>query len=139
MKHIVSMAAVLVAMSLASTASAQVQTGSILVKATDEQGASTPGVAVTITSGVLVGGTTTGVTDVGGIYLPGALQAHAGAGLRGFQTIIRENVQVESDDDAGQAVDEGRERQRSGHRHRRRRPVDTTSANVASPSPRVLQ
>ena len=54
MKHIVRMAAVLVAVALASTASAQVQTGSILVKATDEQGASTPGVMVTITSGVLV-------------------------------------------------------------------------------------
>jgi hypothetical protein len=37
MKQIVSMAAVLVAMALASTASAQVQTGSILVRATDEQ------------------------------------------------------------------------------------------------------
>ena len=47
MKHIVSMAAVLVAIALASKASAQVQTGSILVKATDEQGGSTPGALTT--------------------------------------------------------------------------------------------
>src|SRR5947199_1303451 len=37
-------------LALAAPALAQVQTGSILVKATDEQGAVTPGVTVTITS-----------------------------------------------------------------------------------------
>jgi hypothetical protein len=68
MKQFVCIAAVLVALALAPTLSAQVQTGSILVRATDEQGAGSPGVAVTISSDVLVGGSTTGVTDVGGIY-----------------------------------------------------------------------
>ena len=48
-------------------AAAQVQTGSILVRVTDEQGAAVPGVAVTLTSPVLVSGTMTGVTDTGGI------------------------------------------------------------------------
>ena len=98
MKQIVGIAAVVVAMALASTAGAQVQTGSILVKATDEQGASTPGVTVTISSGVLVGGSMTGVTDVGGIYrfpalVPGTYTVKLD--LQGFQSIIRENVQVQ--------------------------------------------
>jgi Carboxypeptidase regulatory-like domain len=98
MKHIVSVAAALVVMALASTGSAQVQTGSILVKATDEQGASTPGVTVTITSGVIVGGSQSGVTDVGGIYrfpalVPGTYTVKLE--LQGFQTIIRENIQVQ--------------------------------------------
>ena len=42
---------------------AQVQTGSILVKTLDDQGALVPGVTVTITSPVLVSGSVTGVTD----------------------------------------------------------------------------
>ncbi len=41
--------AVLMFVGIAAPALAQVQTGSILVKATDEQGACTPGVTVTIT------------------------------------------------------------------------------------------
>ena len=54
MKRIVSFFAVATALALASTASAQVQTGSILVRAVDEQGAVMPGVTITISSPVLV-------------------------------------------------------------------------------------
>ena len=44
-------------------AAAQMQTGSILVRVTDEQGAAVPGVNITLTSPVLVAGTMSGVTD----------------------------------------------------------------------------
>src|SRR5262249_30054086 len=54
MKRIVSVVAALAVLALASTASAQVQTGSILVRAVDEQGALMPGVTITLTSPVLV-------------------------------------------------------------------------------------
>ena len=47
--------------------SAQVQTGSILVRVTDAQGGAVPGVSVTVSSPVLVSGTMTGVTDSGGV------------------------------------------------------------------------
>jgi hypothetical protein len=81
----------------ATSAFAQVQTGSILVKSVDEQGAVVPGASITISSPVLVSGTQTGVTDTGGIYrfvslAPGtyALKVE----LTGFQTITREGVVV---------------------------------------------
>ncbi len=97
MKRIVSFFAVLTAVSLASTASAQVQTGSILVKTTDQQGAVTPGVTVTISSPVLVSGTMTAVTDAGGVYrfpslVPGSYVVKLE--LSGFQTLVREGIQV---------------------------------------------
>ena len=41
---------------IAAPVVAQVQTGSILVRASDEQGAVTPGVSITISSPVLVAG-----------------------------------------------------------------------------------
>jgi hypothetical protein len=56
MKRIVSAFAALAFFALASTAHAQVQTGSILIKAIDEQNASVPGATVTISSSVLPGG-----------------------------------------------------------------------------------
>src|SRR5215217_4363938 len=59
--------AALVVLTLALPAVAQVQTGSILVRVTDEQGAGVPGVAVTLSSPVLVAGTATGITDGAGI------------------------------------------------------------------------
>jgi len=76
---------------------AQVQTGSILVRATDEQGAVTPGVTVTISSPVLVAGTMTGVTDAGGVYrfpslVPGTYNVKLE--LSGFQTLVREGIVV---------------------------------------------
>jgi hypothetical protein len=84
-------------LSLASTASAQVQTGSILVRATDQQGALVPGVTVTISSPVLVAGSMTGVTDAGGVnrfpsLVPGTYTVKLE--LSGFQTITRENILV---------------------------------------------
>ncbi len=76
---------------------AQVQTGSILVRASDEQGGSVPGVAVTITSSALVAGTTSGITDAGGAYrfpsLPPGVYA-VKLELQGFQGVVRENVNV---------------------------------------------
>lgn len=77
---------------------AQVQTGSILVRVTDEQGAAVPGVAVTLTSPVLVAGTMSGVTDNGGVnrfpsLSPGIYSVKLE--LQGFRTMIRENVSVQ--------------------------------------------
>ena len=93
-------AATLVALTLlfaAAPAAAQVQTGSILVKATDQQGAIVPGATVTIASSALVAGKMTGVTDAGGIYrfpslIPGTYAVTVE--LTGFQTTIRENIVV---------------------------------------------
>lgn len=97
MKGIIRLAALVLAMSIAAPASAQVQTGSILVKATDEQGAVVPGIAITISSPVLVAGTMTAVTDAGGVYrfpslVPGTYAIKLE--LSGFQTITRENILV---------------------------------------------
>src|SRR5205807_4776449 len=82
---------------LAAPLPAQVQTGSILVRTVDEQGAVTPGVSVTISSPALVAGSMTGVTDAGGVYrfpslVPGTYVVKLE--LQGFQTIVRQNVAV---------------------------------------------
>src|SRR3954449_9231725 len=77
--------------------SAQVQTGSILVRVTDQQGAAIPGVAVTLSSPVLVSGTMSGVTDTGGVNRFPSLQPglySVKVELQGFRTVVRENVQV---------------------------------------------
>src|SRR5205823_14576226 len=76
---------------------AQVQTGSILVRTVDEQGAVTPGVSVTISSPALVAGSMTGVTDAGGVYrfpslVPGTYSVKLE--LSGFQTLVREGIVV---------------------------------------------
>jgi hypothetical protein len=97
MKRIVSFFAVATALALASTASAQVQTGSILVRALDEQGAVMPGVTVTISSPVLVAGSMAGVTDAGGVnrfpsLVPGTYSVKLE--LSGFSTLTRENILV---------------------------------------------
>ncbi len=98
MKRIVRWLVIIAGVS-ASTAPvlAQIQTGSILVRATDEQGALTPGVTVTISSPVLISGTMVGVTDAVGVYrfpslVPGTYSVRLE--LQGFQTVVRENVQV---------------------------------------------
>jgi hypothetical protein len=90
--------ALLLAASLAVAVplSAQVQTGSILVRVTDDQGANIPGATVTITSSALVAGSATGVTEAG-VYRfpslpPGTYTVQVE--LQGFQTVTRENVQV---------------------------------------------
>ena len=89
--------AIVVLVSLTTPAFAQVQTGSILVRAADEQGAATPGVTVTISSPVLVAGSMTGVTDTSGVYrfpslVPGTYSVKLE--LTGFQTLLREGIVV---------------------------------------------
>jgi hypothetical protein len=67
------------------------------VKASDEQNAVMPGVAVTIASPVLVAGSMTGVTDTGGVLrfpslVPGTYSVKLE--LSGFQTLLREGIVV---------------------------------------------
>ena len=97
MRSLITFLAALSLVASAAPASAQVQTGSILVRATDEQGGVTPGVGVTISSPVLVSGTMTGITDAGGVYrfpslVPGIYTVKLE--LQGFQSVVRENVAV---------------------------------------------
>ena len=90
-------AALLVIGLSALSVEAQVQTGSILVRVADQQGGAIPGVAVTLTSPVLVSGTMSGVTDSGGVNRFPSLQPgiySVKVELQGFRTVIRENVQV---------------------------------------------
>ena len=78
--------------------SAQVQTGSILVRVTDAQGGVMPGVTITLSSPVLVSGTMDGVTDSGGVNRFPSLQPgiySVKLELQGFRTVIRENVVVQ--------------------------------------------
>src|SRR6516165_4064302 len=91
------LAGILVTLFIPAVALAQVQTGSILVKSIDEQGAVVPGATATISSPVLVAGTQTGVTDQGGVYRfvslpPGTYTVKIE--LTGFQSISREGIAV---------------------------------------------
>jgi len=73
---------------------AQVQTGSLSIKAADEQGAVMPGATVSITSPVLPRAIE-GVTDAGGVFhVPGLVPGTyvVKITLQGFQTYIREDV-----------------------------------------------
>jgi hypothetical protein len=97
MKRIMGSLAVLMALTFAVTAHAQVQTGSILVRAVDDQGAVVPGVTITISSPVLVAGSMSGVTDAGGVnrfpsLVPGTYTIKVE--LSGFATVTRENIAV---------------------------------------------
>ena len=132
---------------LATSAIAQVQTGSILVKANDAQGAVVPGVAVTISSPVLVSGTMTSATDAGGacrfpVAASGRLLGQDGApGLPVRHP--REHRRRRRPDDAGRSRDErggaAGERHRhgrvAGHRHdqreRQRHPQPGSAADDA--------
>ncbi|PYR60225.1 MAG: hypothetical protein DMF91_12750 [Acidobacteria bacterium] len=81
---------------IAAPVLAQVQTGSILVKATDEQGAVVPGATVAISSPILPQ-ELIGNTDSSGVYrIPGLTAGTytVKTSLAGFQTVIRENVTV---------------------------------------------
>jgi hypothetical protein len=96
MKRMWQLFVLLAALGLAFPAAAQVQTGSILVKTSDQQNAVMPGVTVTISSSVLVS-TMTGVTDAGGVYrfpslAPGTYNVRLE--LSGFQTLVREGIIV---------------------------------------------
>lgn len=87
-----------IAVAMAAAVGAQVQTGSILVKAADEQGGALPGASVTITSPALVAGSMTGATDSGGVYRfpslpPGEYTVRLE--MQGFRTLIRENIIVQ--------------------------------------------
>ena len=95
---------------VSSPAWAQVQTGSIFVKAVDEQGAAVPGATLTLTGPVLPQ-PLTGVTDSTGVYRFPSLSV-ATYTLKiapaGFQTITRENiVVVQNADDHDRFLDEG--------------------------------
>src|SRR5262245_42586908 len=97
MKYAFRVLVLAVAALIPAIAGAQVQTGSILVTATDEQGAVTPGVSITISSPVLIAGTMTGVSDSAGVYrfpslVPGTYSVKLE--LQGFQTVVRENIVV---------------------------------------------
>src|SRR5262245_43351378 len=97
MKRFLGSVALVIGLGVAAPVAAQVQTGSILVRATDPQGAVMPGVTITISSPVLVAGTMTAVTDAGGVYrfpslVPGTYSVKLE--LSGFQTIVRENIVV---------------------------------------------
>jgi Carboxypeptidase regulatory-like domain/TonB-dependent Receptor Plug Domain len=83
-------------LSLATTAVAQVQTGSIFVRAIDEQGASMPGVSIEVTSPVLPK-PLVAVTDSTGVYRFPALSFGTYTvkmTLSGFQTVVRERLNV---------------------------------------------
>src|SRR5262249_46615611 len=89
--------ALLALCAVAAPVLAQVQTGSILVKVADEKGSPVPGVTVTISSSVLVSGSTSGTTEAGGAYrfpslAPGIYAVKLE--LSGFQTLKRENLAV---------------------------------------------
>jgi hypothetical protein len=97
MKHVFRILTVVALIGFAATARAQVQTGSILVKAVDQQGGATPGVSVTISSPVLISGSMVGVTDAAGVYrfpslVPGTYDVKLE--LSGFQTLIRQGIVV---------------------------------------------
>ncbi|MGH9346706.1 MAG: TonB-dependent receptor [Vicinamibacterales bacterium] len=91
------MAAVALIVAASRPAQAQVDAGSILVRAIDEQGSVVPGVTVTIKSPVIVAGQVVAVTDSRGTYRftplsPGVYSVTFE--LPGFQTVIRENTTV---------------------------------------------
>ncbi len=90
-------AVVLVWLSVPGAAIAQLQTGTILVQAVDEQGAAMPGVTLTITSASIIAGQVEGVTDSVGIYRLRNLVSgtyNVKADLAGFQSIELRDIVV---------------------------------------------
>ncbi|MEZ5316147.1 MAG: TonB-dependent receptor [Vicinamibacterales bacterium] len=86
----------LLALSLSTAAAAQVQTGSIFVRALDEQGTAMPGVTITV-SGPVLPQPLVATTDSTGVYRFPALSFGTYTvrlSLSGFRTIIREGVAV---------------------------------------------
>jgi hypothetical protein len=86
----------LLCLSLSTAAAAQIQTGSIFIRAIDEQGASMPGVTITVASPVLPR-PLVAVTDSTGVHRFPALSLgtyEVRLELPGFQTIVREGVSV---------------------------------------------
>lgn len=92
----VAVAVLMLSLLAARSAFAQVQTGSILVKAVDEQQGVLPGATITTSSSILVS-PMTGVTDSSGNYRfpslpPGLYTVHIE--LQGFQTVDRVGIVV---------------------------------------------
>jgi hypothetical protein len=88
--------ALLLLLAASAPLTAQVQTGSLSIRAVDEQGGVMPGVTVTITSPVMPR-PITGVTGSDGVYqVPGlGIGSYTvRTSLPGFQTVIRESVIV---------------------------------------------
>ena len=104
-------------------AAAQVQTGSIRVRTTDEQNAVMPGVAVTISSPVLVSGTLAGVTDASGVLplpVPVSRNLHRADRAPGLPVgAARERRRHRRPDGAARARAAGGQRGRNGDGHRR--------------------
>lgn len=87
----------MLSLGLAVPARAQVQTGSILVKAVDQQGAVLPGATITLTSPVMPG-ERVGVTDTDGVYRFPSLTVgtyQVKVSLQGFQPVIQPGVLVQ--------------------------------------------
>jgi len=81
----------------ASSAAAQVQTGSITGTVSDASGAVLPGVTVTLTGEKLIGGAATQVSDATGTYRFDRLPPGAYAvkfELQGFKTVTRDDIRV---------------------------------------------
>src|SRR5262245_9598366 len=134
LKSSLSISVVLLVLAIATQVQAQVQTGSVLVKATDEQGALMPGVTVTLT-GPQLAAPMVGTTDASGIYrflsLPPATTYNLRMELQGFQTQVREGVAVNAGQttplDVGMKVGSVSE---SVTVRGESPTIDTTSANV---------
>ena len=91
------MLAALLAALLASSASAQVQTGSIAGVVADTSGAVLPGVVVTIASDRLIGGNQSYTTDASGAYRfdrlpPGDYSVTFE--LQGFKTVAQSGIRI---------------------------------------------
>ena len=89
--------AVAVCLGVVPIAAAQVQTGSILVRVVDEQGAVVPGATLTITSPLLVSGQMVATSDAGGVHrFPALVPGTYGVKveMQGFRAITRENIIV---------------------------------------------
>src|SRR6478735_10420179 len=95
-RYAASILAVVATVLTAAPARAQIQTGSLVVKAVDEQGALMPGATVTVTSPALPR-EMVGVTDTSGVYQVPGLPVGSytiKTSLQGFKTVIRQDVLV---------------------------------------------
>lgn len=90
-------AVVLLALTTPVVATAQLQTGTILVRTVDESGAPMPGVTLTVSGAAIIGDRVEGVSDNAGIFRFRNLGSGVyvvKAALAGFQGLIREGIVV---------------------------------------------
>ncbi len=95
-RYVAGVLTIVAAVLTAAPARAQIQSGSLLIKAMDEQGAVMPGATITVTSPALPR-EMVGVTDAGGVYQVPGLPVGSytiKTSLEGFKTVIREDVLV---------------------------------------------